>query len=74
MSLILCLFVKRDSDIWKRHVLDEIRIKESLVYDKNESKRVGFVNLGEVNDHLTKFEREASNDTGCEVATHIDFN
>ena len=64
---------------WKRHVillLDEMKIKESLVYDKNESKIVGFVNLGEVNDQLAKFEREAeaSNDTepsGGEVATHI---
>ena len=59
---------------WKRYVvllLDEMKIKQSLVYDKNESK---IVNLGEVNDQLAKFEREASNDTeqSCgEVATHI---
>ena len=51
---------------WKRHVvllLDEMKIKQSLVYDKHDSKIVGFVNLGEVNDQLAKFEREASNDT-----------
>ena len=51
-----------------------MKIKETLVYDKNKSKIVGFVNLGEVNDQLAKFEREASNDTelsGGEVATHI---
>ena len=62
---------------WKRYVvllLDEMKIKESLVYDKNESKIIGFVNLGEVNDQLSKFEREASNDTeqsNGEIATHI---
>ena len=62
---------------WKRHVvllLDEMKIKQSLVYDKNESKIVGFVSLGEVNDQLANFEREASNATepSCgEVATHI---
>ena len=63
---------------WKRYVvllLDEMKIKESLVYDKNESKiLIGFVNLGEVNDQLSKFEREASNNTeqsNGEIATHI---
>ena len=51
-----------------------MKFKQSLVYNKNELKIVGFVNLGEVNDQLAKFEREASNDTepSCgEVATHI---
>ena len=62
---------------WKRHVvllLDEMKIKESLVYDKNECKIVGFVNIGEVNNQLAKFEKKASNDTepsSGEVATHI---
>ena len=37
---ILCLFVKQDSDLpeWKRQVisfLDEMKIKENVVYDKN---------------------------------------
>ena len=51
-----------------------MKIKESLVYDKNESKIIGFVNLGEVNDQLSKFDGEASNDTkqsNGEIATHI---
>lgn len=62
---------------WKKHIvllLDEMKIKESLVYDKHESNIVGFVNLGEVNDQLARFEREASNNSeqSCgEVATHI---
>ena len=50
---------------WKGHVLllDEMKIKQILVYDKNESNIVGFVNLGEVNNQLAKFEKETSNDT-----------
>ena len=62
---------------WKKHIvllLDEMKIKESLVYDKHESNIVGFVNLGEVNDQLARFEREASNNSkqSCgEVATRI---
>ena len=34
-------------------IIDEIHIKEDLVYDK----LIGFVNLGEVNNHLLAFER-----------------
>ena len=36
---------------WKRHVVllfDEMKVKQSLVYDKHDLKIVGFVNLGEV--------------------------
>lgn len=39
-------------------VLDEVHIKADLVYDKHEGALVGFVNLGEVNNHLIKFEDE----------------
>ena len=38
-------------------LIDEIHIKESLVYDKFTGKMVGFVDLGDVNDHLLAFER-----------------
>ena len=59
---------------WKYFVLllDEMKIKESFVY-KSESKVIGFVNLGKVNDQMLKFEREASNDElSCgEIATHM---
>ena len=37
-------------------VMDEVHIKEDLVYDKHEGKLVGFVNLGEMNNHLHDFE------------------
>lgn len=32
-------------------------IKEDLVYDKHSGKLAGFVNLGEINSHLTQFEQ-----------------
>lgn len=41
-------------------VLDEVHNKDNLVYDKHKGALVGFVNLGEVNNHLMKFEVEAS--------------
>ena len=37
-------------------VMDEIHIKEELVYDKHLGTLVGFINLGETNNHLLQFE------------------
>ena len=37
-------------------VLDEVHIKEGLVYDKHQGNLIGFSNLGEINNHLLKFE------------------
>ena len=38
-------------------LIDEMYIKESLVFDKHSGRMVGFVDLGEVNNHLAAFER-----------------
>lgn len=45
---------------WKKLVillLDEMYIREDLVYDKHSGKMIGFCNLGDVNNHLLSFER-----------------
>ena len=55
-------------------LLNEMKIKESLVHDKSELKIIEFVSVGEVNDQLSKFEREASSDTeqsNGEITTHL---
>ena len=38
-------------------LIDEMHIKEDLVYNKYTGKLIGFVDLGEINNHLTKFEQ-----------------
>lgn len=56
---------------WKKHVtvlIDEMKVKESLVYDKNEVSVIGFVNLGEINDELSRFEMGGCNP---DIADHI---
>ncbi len=48
---------------WQKHVVlifDEMHIKEDLVFDKITGELKGFVDLGDINNHLIKFE-EASN-------------
>ena len=53
-------------------VFDEIKVKEDLVYDKNSLSLMGFINMGDVNDHLSKFEEYASSVTPKpNLATHI---
>lgn len=53
-------------------VMDEVHIKADLVYDKRNGKLVGFVNLGETNNHLLKFESALANKkTDCSLATSM---
>lgn len=50
---------------WHRLVvllMDEMYIKESLVYNKHTGQMVGFVDLGSVNNHLLSFEKSVSDD------------
>ncbi len=35
-------------------LLDEMHIREELVYDKHSGKLVGFVDLGDMNNHLAR--------------------
>ena len=39
-------------------VFDEVHIRADLVFDKHEGSLLGFVNLGEVNNHLMRFQGE----------------
>ena len=45
---------------WQRCViliLDEMHIRENLVYDKHSGELIGFADLGDINRHLLAFER-----------------
>ena len=60
---------------WKQHVvllIDEMKVKEGIVYDKHNAHVTGFV--GDVNNQLAEFETQChQNDSGMNrpVATHI---
>ena len=41
-------------------ILDEMKIKEGLVYDKHNGSIIGFIHLGDVNDELMKLENDSS--------------
>ena len=50
---------------WQKHVVlmfDEMKIKEDLIYDKRSGELTGFVNLGDINNHLQYFEQMLSSD------------
>ena len=44
-------------------IIDEIHIKEELVYDKHQGSLIGFVNLGEINNQLLEFEAAVSQES-----------
>lgn len=62
---------------WKRHVtvlIDEMKIKENLVYDKHETNIVGFVDIGDVGNELSNLESLYMNKSVAShptVATHM---
>ena len=41
-------------------LLDEMHIREDLVYDKHSGELIGFTNLGDINSHLDAFEQSLS--------------
>ena len=44
---------------WQKYViliLDEMHIRDDLMYDKHTGALLGFSNLGEINHHLDQFE------------------
>ena len=43
-------------------LLDEMHIREDLVYDKHSGAMVGFTNLGDINSHLLAFEQSVIQD------------
>ena len=54
---------------WQRLVillLDEMHIKEDLVYEKHSGRMIGFTNLGDINNHLLAFERAVEHNEDSE--------
>ena len=63
---------------WKKYVvvvIDEMKIKESLVYDKHSAHIIGFVNMGDVENQLSQLEqRYGSTNVHVQhpaIATHM---
>ena len=51
--------------------IDEVKIKEGLVYDKHECKRIGYTDVGDINNYLLAFERSILEDQSPQVAKHM---
>ena len=41
-------------------LLDEIHVKQNLIFDKHSGELIGFTNLGEINSHLLALEQSLS--------------
>ena len=53
--------VNEEKDKYVVLVFDEMKVREDLVFDKHSCRLIGFVNLGEINETLDKFERQCQN-------------
>ena len=53
-------------------VLDEMKMKENLVYNKYTGEVIGFTNLGSINNELLSLERECNSNTKhAPIASHL---
>ena len=55
-------------------LLDEMKIKENIVYNKHTSEMVGFVSLGDINNSILDLQRDmdkAANPSHPPIATHL---
>ena len=46
-------------------ILDEIHIREQLVYDKHSGAFIGFANISDIVDHLAQFEQQINDEDGA---------
>ena len=65
--------IKEEKNKYVVLALDEMKIREDLVFDKHSCSLLGFVNLGDVTNALDDFERRCKNEdeSNDKVATHI---
>ena len=66
--------IQEDKDRYVVLVWDEMKIKESLVYDKHSCRLTGFTNVGDINNRLNELEMHCTNCTtgsGRTVASHM---
>lgn len=62
-----------ENESWKNYIvllLDEIKVKESLVYDKYSCEVVGFVELNDIKHQMSQLEEQTANPLPP-VATHL---
>lgn len=55
-------------------IFDEVKIKEDLAYNKHSGELIGFVNVTDINHHLSAFEQHCKNDVESSrhnLATHM---
>ena len=50
-------------------LLDEMHIREDIVYDKHSGEMIGFANLGKINEHLLAFEHSMLSDEPAPPST-----
>lgn len=61
-QLVEMIDFTQEANTYVSLIIDEVHIKEDLVYNKHEGSLIGFANLGDINNHLLSFERSLSDE------------
>ena len=54
-------------------LIDEMDVREGIVYEKLTGRMIGFSNLGDVNNHLLQFEKDLHN-TSTSMPNAVQLN
>jgi len=57
-QLIDAIDFSKEGNRYVALLLDEVHLKEDLVYDKHSGSLIGFANMGDINDYLINFEKK----------------
>ena len=52
-------------------LLDEMHVREDLVYDKHEGELIEFTNLGDINNHLVTYEKALGDEEPPSLAKSV---
>ena len=50
---------------------DEVKIKETLIFDKHTCELVGFTNVGDINNHLDQVQEQCESEQSSRVHTNV---
>ena len=50
---------------------DEVKIKETLIFDKHTCELVGFTNVGDINNHLDRVQEQCESEQNSRVHTNV---
>ena len=64
-------YISEEKDRYVVLCWDEVKIKETLIFDKHTCELVGFTNVGDINNHLDRVQEQCESEQNSRVHTNV---